>query len=99
MSFLEGSDVYLATALGFLRLHEEEIMHGEDIADVVRAQALWFDEVACSAVTPHCNKRQVVAAIALIPSQLYINRCITSSIRTRALPSGVRPRPSSIWHV
>lgn len=37
--------MYLATALGFLRLHEEEVMHGEDIADVVRAEALWFDEV------------------------------------------------------
>ena len=35
VSFLEGSDVYFATALAFLRLHETEILQGEDIADVV----------------------------------------------------------------
>lgn len=41
MSFLEGSDVYFATALAFLRLHEAEILLGEDIADVVRAREIW----------------------------------------------------------
>lgn len=29
--------MYFATALAFLRLHEAEILLGEDIADVVRA--------------------------------------------------------------
>lgn len=36
VAFLEGSDVYLATVLAFLRLHEMEILRSEDITDVVR---------------------------------------------------------------
>ena len=45
VSFLEGSDVYFATALAFLRLHEAEILLGEDIADVVSAREIWSGEV------------------------------------------------------
>lgn len=35
ISLLEGPEVYLAVALAFLRLHEGEILNGNDIADVV----------------------------------------------------------------